>query len=63
MTGHYRFQHLEQAKNYKKYSSFELVLSGMVNSTQEEDVTVFLKFYFTNILVFNNIQKRKIKDS
>ena len=44
MTGHYRFQLLEQAKNYKKYSSFKLVLSGMVNSTQEEDVTVFLKF-------------------
>ena len=44
MTGHYRFQHLEHAKNYKKYSSCELVLSGMVNSTQEEDVTVFLKF-------------------
>ena len=44
MTGHYRFQRLEQAKNYKKYSSFESVLSGMVNSTQEEDVTVFLKF-------------------
>ena len=43
MTGHYRFQRLEQAKNYKKYSTFELVLSGMVNSTQE-DVTVFLKF-------------------
>ena len=44
MTGHYRYQRLEQAKNNKKYSSFELVLSGMVNSMHEEDVTIFLKF-------------------
>lgn len=44
MTGHYRFQRLEQAKNNKKYSSLQLGLSGMVNSMHGEDVTVFLKF-------------------